>query len=125
MPRWWLQVVRDGLTLRVQYGVSPLMGYWAVVFLPDGRRAAYDRATPDYTDLPGLLGFLVQTGVFDQEQVQAAQSPGENAVPEDIEDLDVRLVVSNLKRAADGLASVPGVSAGSEALLSGAGEERS
>lgn len=100
MPRWWLQVVRDGGVLRVQYGFSPLMGHWAVVFRPDGTRAGYDRSSPDYTDLPGLLGFLVQTGVFDQEQVQAAQSSGENAVPEDIEDPEVRQIVANLQQAA-------------------------
>jgi hypothetical protein len=88
----------------VQYGFSPLLGFFLTVFLPDGRRVVYDRSIPEYDDLRGFLDALVRAGVFEQAQVEDAL--GLLLVVEDLADIEepevrqIAVIISNLKQAA-------------------------
>ena len=69
MPRWSVEIPRGRTKIRLTYGLDRHIGFFAVVLHPGGK-VEYDALHQGYTGLPGLLDFLVESGVFTRDDME-------------------------------------------------------
>jgi len=103
MARFEMTIERDSGDLHLSYGYDRLMGFFVTVKCGDLQKAEYDALNDDYDGLRGLLGVLVETGAYRQEEVEEALTCLMTSDSADIEDRAVRqvaVIIENVKRAA-------------------------
>jgi len=104
MPRWNLVVDRQRTELEIAYGYGRALGFFLEVRSPGGRLVEYDALGDRYDGLPGLVDALIESGVFQRDQVEEALEAMltvDSAA--EVEDLDIRqiaMMVERLKKAA-------------------------
>lgn len=104
MARFDMTVEHRGAELEVAYGYDRALGFFLEVRSPGGRLVEYDALGDRYDGLPGLVDALIESGVFQRDQVEEALEAMltvDSAA--EVEDLDIRqiaLMVERLKQAA-------------------------
>ena len=104
MARFETLVAREGNELLLSYGYDRALGFFAEICAPGRPSVEYDALTDNYSGLPGLLNFLVESGFFQRVQLEEAlEAVLMVDTAAEIEDSDIRQIaelVERLKEAA-------------------------